>query len=321
MFLSIINNAMDVEEGARIVVKTCLGVQRDEEVLIITDDIQHDVANTFFMAALEMHAHPLLVKTHVAYEGQEPTGSLAELMKFMDVIIIITKHSLSHTKARRDANRAGARIASMPNLKMESLVDGGLTADYNEIEMLMRRVYRRIRGGKNIFVTSGIGTNLSFNISGRKWVIDDTGICSRKGGFTTLPAGEIFVAPLEGSGEGKLVVDGSFMGLMDKSATVTIREGVVVKIADAQRAIREMNRSGREGRILAKFGIGLNPKASITGNILEDEKKLGTINIGFGGNYSFGGQIRSEALVSAVINEPTVMVDDITLIDKGRLNA
>jgi leucyl aminopeptidase (aminopeptidase T) len=209
----------------------------------------------------------------------------------------------------------------MPNLKRESLVDGGLTANFYEIEMLMRRVYRRIRGGKSIFVTSSIGTNLSFNISGRKWVTDDTGICNRKGGFTTLPAGEIFVAPLEGSGEGKLVVDGSFMGLLDKSATVTVREGVVVKMTDAQKAIREMNKSGREGRFLAKFGIGLNPKAVITGNILEDEKKLGTVNIGFGGNYSFGGQIRSDTLVSAVINEPTVMVDDITLIDKGKLNA
>lgn len=312
---------MDVEDGARVVVRTCLGVQRDEDVLIITDDLQHDHANSFFLAALEARAHPLLVKTHVMHEGQEPADSLAELMKLMDVIIIVTKHSLSHTKARREANKAGARIASLPDLRRESLVDGGLTADFGEIDLLMRRIYRRIRGGKNVFITSAIGTNLSFNISGRKWVTDDTGVCNRRGGFTTLPAGEIFIAPVEGSGDGKLVVDGSFMGLLDKSATVTVKEGLVTRIADAQKAIREMNKSGREGRFLAKFGIGLNPRASITGNILEDEKKLGTINIGFGGNYAFGGQIRSEALVSAVINEPTVTVDDITLLEKGKLNA
>jgi leucyl aminopeptidase (aminopeptidase T) len=310
---------VNIEEGARIIINTCLAVRPEEEVLIIADDEKHDVANALFLAALEVHAHPLLVKTHIVYEGQEPSSSLAELMKLMDVILIVTKHSLSHTQARRDATKAGVRIASMPGIEKESLSHGGLTADFREIERAMRKLYRRVRGGKNVVVSTNAGTYLTFSIKGRKWVTDDTGICSRKGDFTTLPAGEMFIAPVEGSADGQLVVDSSFVGLLEKSASVNVSEGVITKVTGAQRAIQEMNKSGREGRFLAKFGIGLNPKSRITGNILEDEKKLGTINIGFGGNSTFGGQIHSSALVSAVVNEPTVHVDDVNILDKGIL--
>jgi len=310
---------MKIEEGAKNVIDSCLNVQLEEEVLIVTDEEKHNIANSFFLAALEAGAHPLLVKAKITYRHQEPVHSLAELMKIMDVIVIVTKYSLSHTKARREANRAGARIVSMPGLTKEGLTRGGLTADFYEIEKVMRKVHRRVRGGKKVIVNSKSGFEFTFSIKGRKWVTEDTGLCSIKGRFTTLPAGEIFIAPIEETAEGKFVADHSFVGLLNKPANITLREGVVTKAVGAQKAISEMNKGGREGRYLAKFGIGLNPKSEITGNILEDEKKMGTVNIGFGGNWSFGGALKSNVLVSAVIEKPTVMVDDITILDKGKL--
>ncbi|MCK5547918.1 MAG: aminopeptidase, partial [Thermoplasmata archaeon] len=256
---------MDMKEGANMVVRTCLDVQEDEEVLIITDNEKHDFANEFFKAAVEADARPLLIKANVTYEGQEPPASLAHLMSVVDVIIMVTKHSMSHTRARRNANKAGARVASLPDLREEILSGGGLTADFYEIEKLMRKVFRRIRGGKKITVSTPLGTNLAMSIKGRKWVTEDIGLCHGKGGFTTLPAGEIFIAPVEHTADGTLMIDGSFLGPLEEPAKVVLKEGIATQVVGANNAIAEMNKGGREGRLVAKFGMGLNPKSKIIG--------------------------------------------------------
>jgi len=308
-----------MEEGAKRVIRTCLNVHKDDEVLVITDEEKHDIGNEFYKAALEAHANPILTKTIVKHEGQEPPDALARLMGTVDVILIVSKYSMSQTKARRSATRAGARVASMPDITRDSLSHGGLTADFHEIEKLMRKVHRRIRRGRKVVITTPAGTELTLSIKGRNWITDDTGLCRGKGGFTTLPAGEIFIAPVEGTAEGKLIVDGSFAELLAEPAKLTISEGIAAKVAGAHKAILEMNKGGRDGRTVAKLGIGLNPKSNIIGNVLEDEKCLGTANIGFGGNSTFGGKIHSKVFISAVIKKPTITVGELIILEQGTL--
>jgi leucyl aminopeptidase (aminopeptidase T) len=309
---------MNLKVGAENVIRNCLDVQEGEEVLIITDDEKKALANEFFHAVLEEGAHPLLVKSVISHEGHEPPDFLGQLMAIADVILMVTQHSMSHTRARRAANKAGARIANMPDLNMDILEKGGLTADFYEIEKVMRKVYRRIRGGRKVTVSTPLGTDLTLKIKGRKWVTEDIGLCYSKGGFTTLPAGEIFIAPIEGSAGGELIVDGSFLELLKKPARVVVEEGIATKVVGAQTAIRGLNEGGKEGRFVAKLGMGLNPRSKMIGHILEDEKSEGTVNIGFGGNHTFGGTLDCDTLVSAVMLKPTVMVDDITILDKGK---
>src|SRR3972149_256068 len=66
--------------------------------------------------------------------------------------------------------------------------------------------------GSDLILPAAAGTALTFRVEGREWIAEDTGLCAKKGAFTTLPAGEIFVAVVEGTAEGRLVARGDLGG-------------------------------------------------------------------------------------------------------------
>ncbi|MEM2975744.1 MAG: aminopeptidase, partial [Candidatus Bathyarchaeia archaeon] len=71
---------------------------------------------------------------------------------------------------------------------------------------------------------------------------------------------------------------------------------------------------------IGELGIGTNPKARITGAVLEDEKVLGTIHIALGDNTSYvGGHTKSSIHLDGILFQPTVVVDDFTLMKNGKL--
>ncbi len=76
---------------------------------------------------------------------------------------------------------------------------------------------------------------------------------------------------------------------------------------------------GEDGTNVAELGIGTNDSARLTGNILEDEKILGTIHVAFGDNHSFGGNIRVPSHQDGVVMAPTVTIDGTTVLDGGKL--
>jgi len=311
---------MTLLEGARIAVETCMGVKKGEEVLIVSDTTRDSIAEALFQACLDLEAEPIVARIQPrTRHGEEPPDALASMMLEADVILAPTEYSLTHTKARWNATKAGARIATMPGITEGMMDSGAMLADFHEIRRRMRRVYRKIRGGRTVKIESELGTDLTLSIKGRDWVTEDVGICHQKGQFTNLPAGEIFIAPREGSAEGKLVVDSMFYSRVKEPITVTIKEGYATRIMGATEAVKEMNKGGREGRNLAKLGMGLNDKARTIGNALEDEKALGTIHVGFGDNSSYGGRVRCGVLVDAVMKDSILTVDEVVVLEKGEL--
>jgi len=69
--------------------------------------------------------------------------------------------------------------------------------------------------------------------------------------------------------------------------------------------------------VLAEFGIGTNDQAKITGNVLEDEKVLGTCHIAFGNNISFGGKVYVPLHIDCVIDKPTIFFDGKKVMGEG----
>ena len=84
-------------------------------------------------------------------------------------------------------------------------------------------------------------------------------------------------------------------------------------------AVAEMNRGGKDGRNLGKFGIGLNPRARPKGQIVEAQKALGAVHIAFGGSAPFGGKVDCDVRVDGIMTEATVEIDGNPLMEKGRL--
>ena len=74
--------------------------------------------------------------------------------------------------------------------------------------------------------------------------------------------------------------------------------------------ISELTNIDQDAMVIGELGIGINPGARITGNMLEDEKSLGTAHIAFGNNADFpgGGNNHSKIHRDFLFFNPTIEV-------------
>jgi len=310
-------------KSAQVTLSECMGVKEGETVLIVSDEPLRELGFLFFEEAKKMGTEALYMEIIPRENhGVEPPDALAEAMKKAHVVLLVTSKSLSHTVARKNACKAGARIASMPGITPEMMART-LSASYREIAENCMKYADWLKGSKEIHIMSPGGTDLKFSVSGRE-IHADTGILHSPGDFGNLPAGEVFAAPVEGSAHGILVVDGSMagIGLLEEPVKMEVREGYVVNIegGDSAEKLREiLNRYGRDSYNIAELGIGLNPRAEITGFVLEDEKVLGTVHIALGDNSTFGGKVSVPSHLDGVILKPTVVVDGKKFMENGKI--
>ena len=193
---------------ARSVIRTCLQVRREEDVLVITDPDTAEVGQALYEEASRVTDRILLVMMPPTQKtGKEPPLPVSDIMRKNRVIIIATKDSMTHTRARAAATREGARIVSMPGVGRESFETGGMTADYNTLQREISGMGTVFRRKRRVRVRSESGTDIEF-LTGDRWILEDNGICNRPGQVANLPAGKVFVLPKEGSMNGTIVIDG-----------------------------------------------------------------------------------------------------------------
>lgn len=241
-------------------------------------------------------------------------------MKDVDIATCVAQNSLTHTKARKEATEAGARIATMPGITKDMFLKGAITADYGEVERLTKKIAEILTNGKHVLMEKD-GHKLEMSIEGRVG-IESTGRYLEKGQSGNLPSGEAYIAPVEGSARGSILVDGSIVGLgkLASPLVLKIEKGLLID-ATGERAEEWLKILGDSevARNVAEFGIGTNQNALLTGNILEDEKILGTIHVAFGSNYTFGGRVNAGIHLDAVVLRPTFFIDDKLIMDKSKL--
>lgn len=312
-----------VNRGVKKVLQDCLGIKNNEQVLIVTDTGQKELGEIFWQEALQLKAEGIIIVMNPReVSGQEPPSVVAKAMEEAQVSFLVTSRSLTHTQARRNATKRGARIASIPGLNLEAAARV-FKADYQAISRRSLAVAEVLSKGKNVRITSPQGTDLTFSIHGRMGG-GDTGLYNIPGDYGNLPAGEASVGPVEGTAQGILVVDGSMstMGLLKDPMVLTIKDGYVTRIEGGQEARRLeeiLQTYGKDSRNIAELGIGTNDRAQIHGLIVEDEKTLGTIHIGLGNNTIFGGKVEVPVHLDAVIRQPKLEIDGEIIIEKGRL--
>lgn len=306
-------------KGAKIAVRTCMGIKPRENVLVITDPPRYRIANALANAAREANAEVVvMVMRTLTKHGEEPPETVVRAMRNVDVVLAPTTYSLTHTQARLHATVAGARIATMPMITESMMSRGAMLADYRKVSKLTTRVARLLNRADEAEVTTKAGTNLSFGVSGRS-AQPDTGIFHEPGDFGNLPAGEAFIAPVEGTGEGEVVVDGSMMDRVRGVIRLKFEKGIATEIRGNKNLVKMLDETGGNSRNLAEFGIGTNHKARLMGNVLEDEKVLGTCHVALGDNSTFGGKIMAGIHLDGIILRPTVKLDGKILMENGRL--
>ncbi|HZO05074.1 MAG TPA: aminopeptidase [Solirubrobacterales bacterium] len=312
----------ELDRAIRTVVRQCMGVNPGEEVLVVCNPVTEEIGALMRIEAQGDGADATLaVMSERDSAAAEPPRAVAAAMQAADVVLAPTIQSLSHTAARKEASEAGVRVGSLPGVTEEMLVRL-MNSDLEEIRRRGWAIVSAMNGGSEARITCRHGSDLRIGLEGRLGIVD-AGELSSRGAFGNLPCGEGFIAPLEGTAEGTLVVDGSIaeVGLLDTPTSLTIREGHLTDTtgSDGAALMELLTAHGPEATNVAELGIGTNEEAILTGNILEDEKILGTAHVAFGASAAIGGTVQVPVHLDCVILEPTVEIDGETIVSGGDL--
>ncbi len=237
----------------------------------------------------------------------------------------MSNNSTSHTRFRWLANEAGARFASLPHFDTDMFFTS-MAVDWQALAARTSRLADTVNSAVFMELSTPDGTRLSFSIEGRRAEGDD-GLLTRPGSFGNLPAGEVYLAPLEGTAEGVMVIGYAPTRKLDPPLTLTIRGGEVVAVAgdDPHRDWLEKKfAESSKNRNIAELGIGTNDRATRPDNVLEAEKILGTVHIAFGDNTGFGGVVSTPFHEDYVLYNPTLagIKQDgsrVLILDNGKL--
>jgi leucyl aminopeptidase (aminopeptidase T) len=310
-----------LDTAVQVVVRGCLEVEGGDRVLVVHDSTTEDIARRLQSAAQAVGAEARLAPVPVGQvNGEEPPAQVAAAMAEVDVVIAATAMSISHTEARRRASDAGTRIATMPGVT-EEVLGRAMAVDLQLVGRLAGLIAARLGSASEARITCANGSDLRLSVAGREALADD-GRLGAPGRFGNLPCGEGFIAPLEDRGEGRLVVDGSIagQGALKDPVTLSIEDGRLTAATGeaGSRLLEQLSAAGGEN--VAELGVGCNGRAKVSGNVLEDEKVLGTVHLAFGASASCGGVVQVPVHLDCVLLRPELALDGEVLVSGGRLN-
>lgn len=313
---------MSLRDGAETIVGQCLDISEDEKVVVVNDGNDQELID----ALLEVLDERVENYQYIEYKepenhGEEPPERVAEAMKQSDVFIAPTKKSISHTKARTEACENSTRGATLPGITKE-VWNTSLQADYQRVKQISEKVYSMLGDTNTVRITTPSGTDLRFDIDINVFHTD-TGIIHHPGEFGNLPAGEADGGVIDANGV--LMVDHiPFVPNRNQGARLKIEDSKVVdweNLGEDSKLAQALNNVDGV-RNVAEFGFGTNPEATIIGNVLQDEKVLGTVHVAIGDNTSYfpkghERRVSSDIHWDTVCIEPTVYFDDRKVLDDG----
>ncbi|MFL5908678.1 MAG: aminopeptidase [Solirubrobacterales bacterium] len=310
----------DLDRAVRAVVRDCLGVKEGEEVLVICNPATQHLGERLRDEAAEAGGDAVLaLMSERASHAAEPPRAVAEAMAAADVILAPTVQSLSHTAARKRASESGARCATLPGVT-EDMLARVMSADMDGLRRKGQAIAKALDAASAARITDSNGTDLTLELSGRE-AIPDAGELTERGAFGNLPCGEGFISPV--TGNGTLVIDGSMAGIgrVDEPVELVLEGGHLTSARGGQgMAFMELlTEHGEDGTNVAELGIGTNEKAKLTGEILEDEKILGTCHVAFGASAAIGGTVQVPVHLDCVVMKPTVELDGEAVVRDGEL--
>lgn len=315
----------DVMKGANIIIHTCGAVKRNDSVVIATDHDKTEIADILLQACKENSIDAVVInmkprKNH----GEDPPVAYAAALKEADVVFAATTYSLFHSSARVAACNGGTRWVNIPGFSKKMLTQGGLFVDFHKQRKNAETLGAFITEGSTVRVVTEKGTDITFSIEGRSAIVE-SGISDEPGMVNSPPDIEVCIAPIEGTSNGTVVVDGSIvvdeLGPLENDVKLEVVDGMVVNVTGSKEAMvfkRILEEAeDKEVRNVGEFGVGLNPKCTISESMLEAEGVLGTIHFGIGDNHTMGGIVEASMHTDIVVMNPTVFIDDIKIMEKG----
>ncbi len=287
------------EAGARNAVTTCLRIQPDEKVTVITDEATMAIAGAIAVELdrLGCHWNGFVLEELAPRPLVDLPRAVIEDMESSQVSIFAVQVQPNELRSRMQmtdvVNRRRMRHAHMVNITPDIMVQG-MRADFAEVDRLSQAVLDRVRKATYVRATTTAGTDIHATLNpSYKWFKTSGIISTEKWG--NLPGGECFTAPDEVNGV--FVVDGvvgdflcaRFGILRDTPLTIAIEGNRIKRIKCANKELEEAfwayTHTDENSDRVGEFAIGTNIGVErVIGNILQDEKFPG-IHIAFGDPY------------------------------------
>jgi len=330
--------------GAKQIVQRCLGLTKGQNILIFADKTTSEVASVIAEAAEELSVSATIIFVPISIQRRIPEeidlslfaqGVAKEAWAILNCVNSSAECIPFRKFILETQWSARTKVGHMPgaNLKVLQLAN----VDFNKLISDCHSVETALARGRTLEFISraadGVLHQLTADIGGwERLPVASDGVISN-GVWGNVPSGETYIAPIEGSAEGSIVINGSIPGLLVKRAeqiVIHFQRGRVISITPENNRTaqflnkNQINRAIKAGddnwSNLAEIGIGLNPAVDrLSGNMLFDEKKSGTAHIALGLNTFMGGLVNSKIHCDMVVRAPTIVVDGKTIVNKGKL--
>jgi hypothetical protein len=331
---------MRANEAAYNALKCVLEAVQGERIVVVCDDEKIDIGHAFSDGSIDLGLWTRLVAldTDDSFRKEVPrhlleilTGSKPDI--YINLLRGVGEETpfrikLIHIETRLRRTRLG----HCPGVNMEMLTEGALAMTANEhrgMQSYARDLMGKLEQSKSVEITSPSGTNLTFSSKGRPF-FTDTLVDWKEMKWMNLPTGEVIVAPVENSLEGKLVCDLAIggIGLIESPVELEVKNGAVINVKgktdEIQRRAEEALKVDQWAKVVGEFAFGINPKARLTEEFLEAEKMLGTTHIAFGNNLDMtGGRNPSNNHTDFLFSKPTVKIrkeseETIAIMEDGK---
>ena len=285
--------------GGRSAVFTCLRIQPDEKVTLITDRVTVSIAAAIAAQLAERGCpfNAFILEDLAPRPLNDMPAAVLDDMETSQVSIFAVQVQPNELRSRMQmtdvVNRRRMRHAHMVNITPEIMCDG-MRADYDKVDRLSQQVLDRVRRATRIRATTAAGTSIVSEMNPAfKWFKTSGIISPEKWG--NLPGGECFTSP--GEVNGTFVVDGvvgdwlcARYGLLAETPlTIEIAKNRIVSCSSTNKQLEQdfwaYTHTDENSDRVGEFAIGTNiGVSSVIGNILQDEKFPG-IHIAFGNPY------------------------------------
>ena len=330
---------IEAKEAARNALDCVFDAIRGEQLLILCDEDRLELARAFADGALELGLLVKIVtlKTTTVRTKIDENLRLELTLQKPDIYLNLMRGIREETPFRIEIIKLQtrgkvARLAHCPGITLEMLTEGSLALSREEhlkMQSLASRSLQALVSANEVKLTSPSGTDLKVSVRGRRWFTDvkfDWELWK----WINLPTGEVIVAPIESSLEGRLVCDLAVggIGVIRTLVEITAKHGKVQSVSCRDRAladkIKDTLATDDWSNVIGELAFSINPKAKLEGEFLEAEKIRGTAHIAFGNNDDYpGGMNRSRNHMDFLMSKPTLEVGledgtKITLLKDGR---
>ena len=307
-----------------------MNVTSGEKVLVYCEAEKAKIGELLVAESLRRGAKAILALglAHTLHR-QEPLEPAAEAMKASNVVFCVTQKSMTHTDARGEAIKRGARFGLLIGIDEEYLSTFDMSeGDWALISERTKKLFKIESEANRARVTTSLGTDLQMSISGRTPLRGTPPKVFEKAGdrdTLLLPDySEVPISPVEGTAEGKIVCEGWVMNidsLLEEPITFTIKKGEIVGLEGGWQAKELENyfaQVDKNAKLVCELGIGLHHKAPKTWKVnIQDKKILGVTHIGFGKNDDIGGKIYSNSHLDCLFKGAIIEFDGKVAIEKG----